>query len=136
MLKIQTLATRTVVLALPVLLATSALAQSKMSGDKMMGGKMSGSKMMGSKPAISTLVPVMGMKPSRKALAGAKIVGTMMMSGHACYAVRLKSGKTVQMCAPGDKKMMSGMMMAHSKMSGGHMMSGSKMSGDKMMGNK
>jgi hypothetical protein len=74
----------------------------------------------------------MGMKPSRKALVGAKIVGTTMMGVHACYAVRLKSGKTVQMCAPGDKKMMSGMMMSHSKMSGGHMMGG-KMSGGNMM---
>lgn len=140
MLKLQTLATRAVALALPALLMTSAFAQSKMSGGKMMGGhkmgsKMSGSKMMGMKPAISTLVPVMGMKPSKKALMGARIVSTTMMSGHACYNVRLKSGKTVQMCTPANKKMMSGMMMSHSKMSGGHMMGG-KMSGGSMMSGK
>jgi len=145
MLKLQTLATRAVALALPALLMTSAFAQSKMSGGKMsghkmmgghkMGSKMSGSKMMGMKPAISTLVPVMGMRPSKKALVGAKIVSTTMVSGHPCYTVRLKSGKTVQMCTPANKKMMGGMMMSHSKMSGGHMMGG-KMSGGSMMSGK
>lgn len=132
MLKLKRFAAPLAALALPVLLATSALAQTAASKPAMssgaMGSKMSGGKMMGGKTSVKGLVPVSGAMPSKSQLMGAKVVSTMMMNGKACYTVRLKSGKTVQMCKPMDKKMMSG-----GKMMGGKM-SGSKMSGGKMGG--
>lgn len=121
-------------LVLPLLLTTSVFAQgkmtdkkpamsgSKMSGSKMSGGKMSGGMMMSPKG----LVPVSGKMPSKSEMMGAKVVSSTMMHGKPCYTVRLKSGKSVQMCKAGDKKAMMGHM--------GGKMSGGKMSGDKMHG--
>ncbi|RYX84071.1 hypothetical protein EON83_12075 [bacterium] len=132
------LAATLVALALPVLLSTSAFADDKMGG-KMSGHKMSGAKMMGGKSvSVSTLVPMTGKILPKSQMMGAKIVSSMKMNGKPCYTVRLKSGKTLQMCTPADKKAMGhmdGKMMGDHKMSGGKMMGG-KMSGDHKMGGK
>jgi hypothetical protein len=124
MLTLKRFAAPLAALALPVLLATSALAQTAASKPAMSGGKMMGSKM-----SVKGLVPVSGTMPSKSQMMGAKVVSTMMMNGKACYTVRLKSGKTVQMCKPMDKKMMMGGKMHGGKMSGGSKMSGGKMGG-------
>ncbi|RZA04208.1 MAG: hypothetical protein EOO68_08745 [Moraxellaceae bacterium] len=130
-----TIAVPLAALTLPVLLATSAFAKDKMMekkpamSHKMSGGAMSGGKMMGghkmggSMMSVKGLVPMSGKMPSKSQMMGAKVVSTMMMHGRPCYTVRLKSGKTMQMCKPADQKMMGG------KMSGGKMMGAHKMSG-------